>query len=159
MQQIEYMNIFALDKNPQKASVYHTDRHIVKMPLETAQMLCTASYLSGEQRRYKPCFINHPCNIWARESLDNYYWLAELGIYLCEEYKYRYGREHACLSVIQECYINIPNILSIGLTPHKLAMPDDCKQEDSILSYHNYYNRYKTHLFKWTKRKKPYFIN
>jgi hypothetical protein len=153
------MNIFALDLNPQKASVYHTDKHVVKMPLETAQMLCTASFLSGEPRRYKPAFINHPCNLWARESLDNYYWLAELGIYLCEEYKFRYGKEHACLSVIQECYDNIPPILSIGLTPHKLAMPDDCKKDDSILSYHAYYNTYKTHLFKWTNRKTPYFIN
>jgi len=153
------MNIFALDLNPQKASVYHTDKHVTKMCVEYAQMLCTASFLSGEPRRYKPAFINHPCNLWARESLDNYYWLAELGIYLCEEYKFRYGKEHACLSVIQECYDNIPPILSIGLTPHKLAMPDDCKKDDSILSYHAYYNTYKTHLFKWTNRKTPYFIN
>jgi hypothetical protein len=152
------VNIFALDINPQLASVYHTDRHIVKMPLETAQMLCTASFISGEKRTYKPCFVNHPCNVWARESLDNYYWLAELGIYLCEEYKYRYGREHACLSVIQECYDNVPNILSIGLTKHKLAMPDDCKNEDSIIAYHKYYNSHKTHLFSWKGRQVPYFI-
>jgi len=154
------MNIFALDINPRKASIYHTDKHIVKMPLETAQMLCTASFITGSKpKKYKPCFANHPCSVWARESLDNYYWLAELGIYLCEEYKFRYGREHSCFSVIQSCYDDVPNIRSIGLTKHKLAMPDDCKQDDAILSYQNYYNNYKTHLFNWTKRKTPYFVN
>jgi hypothetical protein len=152
------MNIFALDLNPSLASRYHTDKHVVKMPLETAQMLCTASYLSGSPQKYKPAFINHPCNIWARKSLDNYYWLCELGLYLCDEYKYRYNREHACKSVIKECYNNIPAILSIGLTPHELAMPDDCKMNDAVNSYHAYYNNYKRHLFSWTKRNTPEFI-
>jgi len=154
------MNIFALDINPKQASIYHTDRHIVKMPLETAQMLCTTINISGGNAKYKTCFINHPCTKWVRESMDNYVWLCELGIYLCEEYSFRYNKTHACEEVIYNCYLNAPKIDSKGLTRHALAMPDECKEEnDSVLSYVNYYNKYKTHLFSWTKRNKPYFVN
>jgi hypothetical protein len=152
------MNIFALDINPKKASIYHTDRHIVKMPLETAQMLCTTINLNGGGAIYKTCFVNHPCTKWVRESIDNYIWLCELGIYLCEEYSYRYNKTHKCEKVIYDCYVNAPNLESKGLTSHALAMPNDCKEEDIIESYRNYYNNYKTHLFSWTKRNKPYFI-
>lgn len=153
------MNIFALDISPKRASVYHTDRHVVKMPLETAQMLCTTINLNGGNAKYKTCFVNHPCTKWVRESLDNYVWLCELGIYLCEEYNHRYNKRHGCLDVIIDCYLNAPEIKSIGLTQHAMAMPDDCKiQNDSISSYINYYNKYKQHLFNWTKRPKPYFL-
>ena len=36
------MNIFYLDKDPKKAAEYSCDKHVVKMILESAQMLCTA---------------------------------------------------------------------------------------------------------------------
>jgi hypothetical protein len=36
------MNIFFLDKNPQKAAEYLCDKHVPKMLLESSQMLCTA---------------------------------------------------------------------------------------------------------------------
>ena len=36
------MNIFALDKDPVVAAQMSCDKHIVKMILESAQMLCTA---------------------------------------------------------------------------------------------------------------------
>ena len=35
------MNIFVLDTDIDKCAEYHVDKHIVKMPLEAAQMLCT----------------------------------------------------------------------------------------------------------------------
>jgi len=35
------MNIFYLDKDPVKAAQYSCDKHVVKMILESAQMLCT----------------------------------------------------------------------------------------------------------------------
>ena len=36
------MNIFYLDKDPVKAAEMSCDKHVVKMILESAQMLCTA---------------------------------------------------------------------------------------------------------------------
>ena len=35
------MNIFALNSDPILAAQNHVDRHVVKMPLETSQILCT----------------------------------------------------------------------------------------------------------------------
>lgn len=40
------MNIFVLDTNPQKAAEYHCNKHICKMLLESAQMLCAAHWYS-----------------------------------------------------------------------------------------------------------------
>ena len=42
------MNIFVLDKNPKKAAEYHCNKHVVKMILESCQMVkkvCTAKDL------------------------------------------------------------------------------------------------------------------
>ena len=154
------MNIFALNINPSIASQMHTDKHIVKMPLETAQLLCTAQNLNGIAGRYKSTHINHPCSIWTRQSLSNYKWLGELGLELCKEYTFRYNKVHACEKVIKECLINLPSIQDIGLTPFATAMPDECKVEnDPIQSYKNYYLTHKTHLFSWKNRNADQIIN
>ena len=43
------MNFFYLDEDPWQSIEYHCDKHIVKMPTEYKQMLCTAHrVLDGE---------------------------------------------------------------------------------------------------------------
>ena len=39
------MNLFYLDENLDKCAEYHVDKHIVKMPLEVAQILCTSIWI------------------------------------------------------------------------------------------------------------------
>lgn len=39
------MNLFYLDEDIDKCAEYHVDKHIVKMPLEAAQLLCTAIWV------------------------------------------------------------------------------------------------------------------
>ena len=39
------MNLFYLDEDLDKCAEYHVDKHIVKMPLEAAQLLCTAVWI------------------------------------------------------------------------------------------------------------------
>ena len=39
------MNLFYLDEDLDKCAQYHVDKHIVKMPLEAAQLLCTAIWV------------------------------------------------------------------------------------------------------------------
>lgn len=41
------MNIFVLDYNPQKAALYHCDKHVVKMILESAQILSSICRLKN----------------------------------------------------------------------------------------------------------------
>lgn len=158
------MNIFALDYNTQKAAKWHVDRHAVKMILESAQLLCishvqTNSYYTPKYKGNG--FRNHPCAIWTRASTGNYKWLCELGLELCKEYTYRYGKVHATQNVLLDLKNHVPwNIPSKGLTSFALAMPDNCKvQGNPIQSYRNYYVQEKRHLAKWSKRAiPPWFV-
>ena len=106
------MNIFILDTNPRKCAEYHNDKHVVKMILETAQLLCGVHWItqSTYEIPYKLSHKNHPCSIWARECIENYNWLCELGIELCEEYTYRYGKRHKSQDIIEWCIAHPPKI-------------------------------------------------
>ena len=86
------MNIFVLDIDPQLAASLHLDKHVVKMPLETAQMLCTINAEFGIDVPYKATHKNHPCTLWAKATKANYQWLTALGLNLCYEYTYRYKK-------------------------------------------------------------------
>lgn len=131
------MNIFVLDTDPKVCAEMTQDVHITKMPLETAQMLCSA-YPKGTAP-YKPTHYNHPCTVWARQSLQNFDWLLDLGEALCAEFEYRRGKQHACQSVIEGCRRNPPRLESAGLTKFALAMPDRYKVESGVQSYRDYY--------------------
>ena len=42
------MNIFFLDENPTLSAQYHVDKHVVKMILETAQLLCSVHHVTEQ---------------------------------------------------------------------------------------------------------------
>lgn len=152
------MNIFVLDTDPKKCAVYHNDKHVVKMILETAQLLCGSHHVTESQYEipYKLSHKNHPCSIWVRECIENYIWLCDLGLELCEEYTYRYGKRHKSQDIIEWCLINTPNIPTNGdITSFALAMPDECKVGTAIDSYRAYYMVEKRNLASWKNRQTP----
>ncbi len=151
------MNIFVLDKNPKQAAEWHVDKHIVKMPLETAQMLCTILNQLDVKTPYKSTHIKHPCTIWAGESMDNFIWLCELGLELSKEYTYRYDKIHKCESIIKECLTYACKVPNVGNTKFIQAMPEEIKQENPIDGYRNYYIKCKYHIASWKKRSTPYW--
>lgn len=151
------MNIFILDYDKQKSASYHCDKHVVKMVTETAQMLCTGLHMHNINAKYKPTHKNHPCTIWAASSRSNWLWLKEFGLYLYEEYRFRYNNKlHKAGEVIK----NLPEPLfeDMGLTNFALAMPEIYKCSDVVKSYRDYYLNEKYELFHYTKRKIPYWI-
>ena len=152
------MNIFYLDKNPMKCAQYHNDKHVVKMILETAQLLCGSHWVTGGEAPYKLSHKNHPCSIWARKSLSNYLYLCELGLELCYEYTYRYGKRHKSQDVIEWCIVNKPGIADIGFTEPAKAMPDEYKVESVVQSYRNYYMGAKSGFAVWKNREKPFWF-
>ena len=170
------MNIFFLDKNPQRCAQMHVDKHCVKMILEYAQLLSTAHRVldgvlttglseSGRKRQlyvlqddlneilYSATHVNHPSAVWCRQSSANYMWLAELLEECCKEYTYRYGKIHKVESSgLMQTLKNIfpKNITEKPFTQPTPAMPDECKVVgDSIQSYRNYYVMNKSHLWSW----------
>ena len=152
------MNIFILDLDVKKCAQYHNDKHVVKMILETAQLLCGVHWVTeGGQYDipYKLSHKNHPCAIWARESLTNYLYLCELGLELCYEYTHRYGKKHKSQQVIEWCIEHKPNIKDIGFTEPAKAMPVEYKVESVVESYRNYYRGAKTGFANWKNREVP----
>ena len=151
------MNIFYLSRNPKECAEMHNDKHVVKMILESAQLLSTAHRIldgvqvdgvsaSGRKKTvwklsdyrdtnlYSATHINHPSAVWVRLDARNYIWLHNLLQELCSEYTYRYGKVHKC----QETGL----VAMLGIVPKRLmmtfrtdipcqdppcAMPDDCK--------------------------------
>jgi hypothetical protein len=142
------MNIFILDIDPVKAAQYLCDKHIVKMCLETAQILST---ISGGP--YKPTHANHPCTLWAKETLGNYRWLVVHGLAIGDEYTHRYGKVHKSVEVIKACKLFEPNTIE-RVTPFALAMPEEFRKIDPVESYRDYY-MLKKDFCDWTKRDYP----
>lgn len=150
------MNIFVLDENPEIASIWHNDRHTCKMVLEAGQLLCLAHTQTGGTAPYRGSgFKNHPCAIWTRKSINNYRWLCQLGLALCKEYTFRYGRVHKTEQHLIWLKNNEPDLPDIPRTPFVQAMPDDVKNENAVVAYKNYYMKYKRHLAKWKNREVP----
>ena len=151
------MNIFVLSIDPQEAAEWHVDKHVVKMPLESAQLLCTALGCNGFLAPYKQAFVKHPCSIWATKTKSNFSWLCELGLALCKEFTYRYGGEHACEKVIRYCK-DVKFLMPEGpLTSFAQAMPDEYKDSCPFKAYREYYIKGKAHLSTWKNRDKPWW--
>ena len=112
--------------------------------------------------------LNHPSTIWARQSYANFDWLYQHGIALCEEYTYRYGKEHGSETRIKNTpfsdYLQLMRVqYDIGLTPVSIAMDDmyrientfDDEWEFVIQSYRHYYLEGKWRFAEWRKDRSP----
>jgi hypothetical protein len=166
------MNIFFLHTNPRKCARWHCDKHVVKMLLETCQLLYSCHWLinpSGVSLAppckngtagYKLAHKNHPCAKWVRMSLSNYKWLTTLGLELLREYKFRFnGKEHACGPHIEWLDTHPPiGLEDLGWYEPLLAMPDIYKNGDSVSSYRRYYNGAKQKILQWSGRHIPHWV-
>lgn len=153
------MNIFALDIDPQIAASYHCDKHVVKMILESSQMMCTILHEKGINVPYRPTHRNHPCTKWAATSRTNFEWLVDLTFWLCVEYRKRYSRTHKCEDVLKFCS-NYKDYLPTGeLTSFVQAMPDQYKNEDPIVAYRNYYRIEKARMLQYKNTNRPSFLD
>ena len=136
------MNIFYLDKCPNKAAKYQYNKHVVKMILESAQMLCAAHHILGnpDDVPYKLAHKNHPSTIWVRENSLHYDWLYEHFVALSREYYKRYNKTHLSYTKCYEPLMNHPeNIPHEPFEQPPQCMPDEYKDKCSIKAYWNYY--------------------
>jgi hypothetical protein len=157
------MNIFVVDLDPRQAARDLADKHVVKMVVEGCQMLSTNHRLSGSHvvyapvNLYKQSFANHPCTIWARQTKENYMWLADHTLELCYEYTRRYNKEHSCQDMSQWFSKYYPLRTPDGdLTPFAQAMPEEFKVPgDAVSAYRKYYIGAKSRFAKWKYTKIP----
>jgi len=176
------MNIFFVDKDPQKAAISLVDKHVVKMILESAQLLSTAHrVLDGEveigQSKtgrkatrwvlpdgredifYKATHVNHPSAKWCRESVENYLWLADHLFALLDEYTYRYGKTHKTSALAY--YLQSP---PLKLKEWDFTTPPSAMDiayiisNDPVENYRNYYKIGKARMHSWKMREPPPWI-
>ena len=178
------MNFFYLDEDPFKSIEYHCDKHIVKMPTEYKQMLSTAHrVLDGELfygktarghkiKRWKLAdrkmnkglylagHVNHPTNIWVRMCRENYSLMFTYYKLICDEYTYRYGKEHGAKEnwwLLREPPKNMPSSV-MGHTPVPQAMkefPECLVEGDTVQAYRNLYKVAKRRFATWKNRPIP----
>ena len=144
------MNIFVLDRDPAIAAAMMCDKHVVKMIVETAQMLCTIAHNMGyEGAPYRSTHKNHPCTVWAAKTSSNWSWLLRHGFALCDEYTKRYGKNHKSKKVIEWCS-QMPTRPKPGpLTPFAQAMPEQYRNECVVTAYRDYYVGDKSSFATW----------
>ena len=153
------MNIFVLDLDPKQAAVTQLDKHVVKMPLESAQMLCSALIAHGvEDTPYKKAHPKHPCTLWAAATRTNFLWLVDHGISLSEEYPSRYGKRHKSQDVIEWCATLADKIPSGPLTKFAQAMPEQYKNSDPVIAYQQYYMGEKRNIATWKQNRPNWFV-
>jgi hypothetical protein len=177
------VNIFYLDEDPRQCAEWMVDKHVVKMILETAQLLSTAHRLldgtesidtsSGRKKKvyklpddrdtvlYSATHANHPSAVWARQSVENYNWLVDHLFALSEEYTYRYGKTHLTITKLGVPIASPPlNLKEWDMTPMPSCMDEQYKiGEDPIANYRNYYKYGKASMHSWKKREAPEWIN
>ena len=152
MERVEdpYINIFVTSPWPAESAIVLPDKHVVKMPLETAQMLAIVA--SPWYHNYgtlpkkdgtpystaKGAFKKHPCTIWAAESIHNAYWLIKHGMNLCDEYELRYNKKHACYNTLLSAYYLFPKGKITEVTPFARAMPEEWKIDNTLNTFEAY---------------------
>ena len=155
------MNIFFLDLDPYKAAQLQCDKHVVKMVLETAQLLSSAHHLTGSEhadKLYRLTHKNHPSAVWVRQSDDNYVWTLMHLKGLLAEYTFRYNKIHKTSKLVS-ILENVPDLPAEELTEPPQCMYDDCKHPDLVHAYRLYYaEKQKEITMRWTKRNKPVWL-
>ena len=156
------MNIFVTDPCPIQSARNLPDKHIVKMPLETCQMLSIiySDWYYGVGNLYKSdgtpyrtahgAFRKHPCTQWAAADQYNLAWLIEHGLALCFEYTARYNKVHTCQDVIYQaesiyykCFTQDITDAATYVRDFTRAMPEYLKYDDTIstiTAYQRYLN-------------------
>lgn len=153
------MNIFVLDTDPERCASYHCDQHVVKMILESVQLMCTALNKKGFDTPYRSTHVNHPCVHWVERSWQNFQWLGELTRALNAEYRYRFDRcdDHKSIAVLAA--IGDYRFEDHGLTEFAQAMPDQYKVPgDAVRAYRQFYAGEKMHFARWTRRRVPHWL-
>ncbi|MBD3654512.1 pyrimidine dimer DNA glycosylase/endonuclease V [Kangiella sp.] len=153
------MNIFVLDNEIELCAQYHCDQHVVKMILESVQLLCTALNKKGFSTPYKSTHIKHPCVLWVEQSYSNFVWLTELTRELNKEYRYRFNKDkdHKSMSVLD--VIVEMKYEDVGLTEFAQAMPEQYKViGDAVSAYRQFYRAEKMGFAKWSRRPIPLWL-
>ena len=162
------MNRFIIENDTDAIARSLCDQHIVKMPLEEAQMLCTSLWhhapeYAEEHDLYKPVHQKHPCTLWAMETRTNFSYAYDLYCSMLCEYHHRYGKWHGAGKHSWAISRGIKLIPEGDMTPHPQCFSghDDCKTDEDwpIVAYRAFYTLDKSSFARYNKgRNKPQWM-
>jgi len=161
------MNRFIIEDTPQKIAKSLCDQHVVKMPLEEAQMLCTALWhhapeYAEEHNLYKPVHQKHPCTLWAMHSRNNFIFAYILYCFMLKEYMYRYGKNHGASKHRYNIREGAKFIPELGITKHPQCFSghDELKTDEffPIKAYRNFYRVDKLKFARYKYTDKPQWL-
>lgn len=157
------MNLFLPSPSIEISVESLDDKRVVKMVLETAQVLSTAIRLYDPETTmpvYKMTHKNHPVSIWVRTTPENYKYTLDYFVKICNEYTYRFGKIHKSESLLPY-FIDFFKVLlndttNIGLT--QFANCTDFKKDEVHTAYKKALTtKWKNDKIKprWTGRTQP----
>ena len=159
------MNRFIIEHSPISIAQSLCDQHIVKMPLEEAQMLCTSIWhhapdYAEEHGLYKPVHQKHPCTLWAMENRANYVFAYCLYKAMLHEYSNRYNKTHGASKHSDALWEGRWKIPCGKMTAHPQCFSghDDLKTDEfyPIEAYRKFYivDKSKFARYKYTEKPK-----
>jgi hypothetical protein len=154
------MNIFITDIDPIVSAINECDRHIVKMPTESAQILSAVQRICGNNNPvlYKVPTGNKIPIQWVLQGRENYLWLLNHYIALCNEYTKRYKKfiksgNKQLVDVLSCIPNNLPKGKTIPLCSTKdIHLLDRIQSwKDAVDEYRYFYFMDKNRFAKWNK--------
>ena len=142
------MNIFAIEGNEEtgeidweKSAHSQDNLRVVKMILESCQILSTVINEQGLKAPYRSFNPKHPSCLWAAESASNYMNLVLHCQAMIDEYEHRFNKTHKCQAVLKTLgEMFDPDLFpSMECTPLRLAMPDEFRSDNPVVSYRKFY--------------------
>jgi len=164
------MNIFVVETDPTSAAQSLCDKHVPKMTVESVQMLVSALRrhgatdndvpLTAKGTPHKGGYSNHPSTRWAGDSSENFFWLFEHAVALCDEFSFRFNKEHACFKQLDKILESENFIPRGGLTDIALCVGEELHTkfgktyahiDEAVDIYREFYIIDKTDFAKWDK--------
>ena len=142
------MNIFAIEGDVEtgeidwvKSAQSQDNLRVVKMILESCQILSTVLNEQGLDAPYRSFNPKHPSCLWAAESAANFMNLALHCEAMITEYSQRFGKTHKCAAVLNKIVSMFDADLfpTTKCTPLRLAMPDEFRSDNPVVSYRKFY--------------------
>ncbi len=157
------MQLFILDRDPEKVPAMLCDVHVRKMCLETAQILSSVIRLQKKKlppELPKPYNVNHPV-IRALDTAQKINWTVQFNTALQRDYCRRFGKKHAYFGRA-EIYHEIlfrtgTAIIPSGWTFARAFKDVKITEPDIVLAYRQYYRHKRKLIRRWhyTKTKEP----
>lgn len=149
------INIFYTSNDPQECATVLDDKRLIVSIHSVAQILSNAMHINGDKGPLPMSHKDGRHTKWIANNSENFMWSLDHLAYLCDEYKWRFKKNHPCGKLIP-IYDKVIPILNYGIfsTPPNDSLFKHIQDTTFAYKIHLKY-RWKNKQPKWTLRHKP----